>query len=367
MARVRKRGKANSWEIEVYLGRDPVTGKKRFYRETFRGTKTQAKLRASELEVNLKRAPGAAKAPATVGECLDRWLAHVRGSVAETTFENYSVHARRLKPYVGRLPLWGLTPGALQEALSPMWEKFVPTTCRKTVGTLKTCLRQAVAWGWVSRDPTQGLKLPRVARSEKRVLAPGELTRLLEALKGYKHGLAVRVLAVAGLRLGEVLALRWEDVDFEKGTVTVRRSADSKRRKLKEDTKTPAARRTIRLDAETLRLLEEHKRSQKVRPLKDALVFPAEDGRPLRCNAVRKTLRLALKKAGLPRIRVHDLRHTAASILIDAGVSLTTVAAFLGHSSPATTAAIYAHAVRRADSVAGALESGSESGRKPGS
>lgn len=93
----------------------------------------------------------------------------------------------------------------------------------------------------------------------------------------------------------------------------------------------------------------------KLKP-EENLVFTAPDGRPVKDSAVRKTLRLALKKAGLERMKPHDFRHTAGSILLDAGYSLPVVAAFLGHSSPATTAAIYAHAVRKGANVVDALK-----------
>ncbi|MBC7105400.1 MAG: site-specific integrase, partial [Firmicutes bacterium] len=343
MAEIRRKG-PNRYLILVYLGRGP-DGKRQYHREGFRGTLSQARLRAAELEVELKRCPGPSRAAMRLGEYLDLWLERIKPpTVSERAWQTYEWHVRKLKAHAGHLPLWGLTAGVLQEALAGLFEEL-PPSARKIVGTLRTALRQAVAWGYLPVDPTVGLRTPRTPRRTRPVLGPGEAARLLEALKGYRHGLAVRMLLLTGMRLGELLGLKWSDIDFARGTVTVRRAADTRGRKLKEEPKTPAAYRTLVLDAETLAMLEEHRKAAakaKVSPLRrgEALVFENE-GRPLSGNSVRRALLRALKKVGLPRIRPHDLRHSAGSILLDAGVPLATVSAFLGHSSPATTAAIW--------------------------
>lgn len=368
MAEIRRKG-PNRYLILVYVGRGP-DGKRRYHREGFRGTLSQAKLRAAELEVELKLRTGPSRVAMKLGDYLDLWLEQNKPpAVSERTWQTYEWHVRRLKPHVGRLPLYGLTAGVLQEALAGLFEEL-PRSARKIVGSLKTALRQAVAWGYLPSDPTMGLRTPKMPRRARPVLGPEEAFRLLEILKGYRQGLAVRMLLLTGMRLGELLGLRWSDIDFEKGTVTIRRSADSRNRKFKEseEPKTPAARRTLTLDPETLRMLEEHRKAvarTKVSPLRrdDIPVF-GPGHRPLGEDLVRRTLARALKKAGLPRMRVHDLRHTAGSILLDAGVPLAAVSAFLGHSSPATTAAIYAHAVRRGKNVAEVLEAHQEAHRK---
>lgn len=368
MAEVRRKG-PNRYLILVYVGRGP-DGKRQYHREGFRGTLSQAKLRAAELEVELKLRTGPSRVAMKLGEYLDLWLEQNKPpAVSERTWQTYEWHVRRLKPHVGRLPLYGLTAGVLQEALAGLF-KELPRSARKIVGSLKTALRQAVAWGYLPSDPTMGLRTPKMPRRARPVLGPEEAFRLLEILKGYRQGLAVRMLLLTGMRLGELLGLRWSDIDFEKGTVTIRCSADSRNRKFKEseEPKTPASSRTLTLDPETLRMLEEHRKAAaktKVSPLRrdDTPVF-GPGHRPLGEDLVRRTLARALKKAGLPRMRVHDLRHTAGSILLDAGVPLAAVSAFLGHSSPATTAAIYAHAVRRGKNVAEVLEAHQEAHRK---
>ena len=357
MAQLKRKG-PNKYLISVYLGRD-ANGKKIYHYEAFNGTLSQARLRAAELEAQLKKRAGPAKLSMTVGQYLDTWLEKIRGTISGRTWETYFWRTRRLKEILGNLPMYNLTAFTLQEALAGLHGKVKPRTLKDMYSTLRTALRQAVAWGLLSSDPTAGLRAPRVPREERRVLTVQELKKLLEAAKGYKHYLIIRLLALTGMRLGEVLGLKWQDIDLEKGTLTVRRAADVRHRKLKE-TKTSSSERTLLLDAETVALLKAHRKaSGKVQSLavkRSDLVFASLDGRPVKESAVRKTLNRALAKADLPHIRIHDLRHTAGSLLLDAGYSFPTVAAFLGHSSPATTAAVYAHAVRKSVSVAAILK-----------
>lgn len=361
MAQIRKRGRG--FTISVYLGEGP-DGKKRFYHETFYGTKAQARVRAAELEAELKkdRIFGPKPKGESLGEYLDRWLERVKDTVSERTWETYEWHVRRLKGAIGGLPLAGLTAGQLQDALTAL--EGTPLTRKKIIGTLKTALRRAVAWGELKDDPTKGLLLPRVPRKKYTVLTREGWVKLLEAAKSSRHYPLIRLLAVTGMRLGEALGLKWADVDFARGTVTVRRSVDTRKRCLKpegDEAKTPASERTIRLDRETLEALAVLKKKQargRVAFMRqeDALVF-GDGVTPVAEYSVGAALRRVLKKAGLPRMRLHDLRHTVASLLLDAGVPVTTVADLLGHSTPATTTSFYAHAVRGGRSAVDFLRS----------
>lgn len=363
MAQLRRKG-PNKYLISVYLGRD-ASGKRTYYREVFNGKLTEARQRAAELEANLKKRVGPARSM-TLGQYLESWLAKVEGTVSERTYETYRWHVRRLREVLDRLPMYNLTAYVLQEALSEL-EDISPRTLKGVYGTLRTALRQAVAWGLLPSDPTAGLRAPRVSRRERKVLTQEELRAVLEAAKGYKYYLVIRLLALTGMRLGEALGLKWQDIDLKKGTLTVKRAADGRHRKLKQQPKTASSERTFRLDEETVRLLAAHKKEQKIISMRDrdsGLVFSC-NGRVVREDAIRRNLNYALKKAGLPHIRIHDLRHTAGSLLLDAGYSLPAVSAFLGHSSPATTAAVYAHAVRKGGNVIDLLkEADQEADRK---
>jgi len=373
VAQVRRRG-PKRYLITVYLGRGR-DGKRKYHNETFYGTENQARLYASELEVRLKRRTGPLRAAMNLGEYLQMWLGELRGSVTERTWETCAWHVRKLTAFIGHLELYNLTSLDLQRTITKPEELGVAhTTLLKILATLRMALDQAVAWQLIPFNPARGLLVKRKPRVKRRVLALEELFLLLDAAKGYRHYLALRLLAVTGMRLGELLGLKWADVDLDKGVITIRRSIDTRKRRFKpegDETKTPAAERTIKLDPETVALLADLRKQrakQKVSPLRlgDTLVF-GDGVRPLGEDAIRRTLRRALKQAGLPRIRVHDLRHTAASVLIDAGVPVTTVAELLGHSTPATTMSVYAHPLRHAGCVVEVLRADKDADRRPGS
>lgn len=352
MARVRTRGKdGRAHTIEIYIGRG-VDGKPQYWYGTYYGPKHKAKQYAQEMEAKLKRRVGPKGAAMTLGEYLqDVWLPGVKGTVTARTLETYAWHVRRLIPVVGELPLFDLTAGALQDALKGLDASAL--TKRQIINTLKTALRQAVAWRHITEDPTDGLRTPRVPRKRRDVLTKDELHRLLVAAEGYKHYPIIRLLALTGIRLGEALGLKWNDVDFERSRILIRRSIDTRARDFKpegDEAKTANSERAVALDQETMAILAEMKRERmkgKVSPLKlgDTLVF-GDGARPVRHEAVNRTLNRALKRAGLRHIRVHDLRHTVASILLDEGVPLPTVADMLGHR-PDTTTRVYAHVLRR--------------------
>ncbi len=265
--------------------------------------------------------------------------------MSNRTYETYEWHVNRIaESDAGKLPMYNLKTIDLQDNME--FEGLSPRTIRGLFGTLKTALRQAVVWEILNRDPTVGLKTPKVPRKEKKILMPDALKALLNAAKGYKYYLVIRLLAITGMRLGEVLGLEWQDVDFKKRTLTIKRAADGRHRILKE-TKNVSSERIMVLDDETISLLASRKKDRKVIDITDNLIF-SHNGRVVREDAIRRTINYAQKKAGLTsHTTPHTFRHTAGSVLLDAGYSLPTVAEFLGHSSPATTAAVYVHAVKK--------------------
>ncbi|MBO8128045.1 MAG: site-specific integrase [Peptococcaceae bacterium] len=357
MAQVRRRGK-NKYTISVYLGRD-AQGKRRYHYETFYGTLTQARHRAAELEVQLKRKTGPRNAAMKLSEYLQMWLARIKDTVAERTWDTYSWHVRKLTECAGHLQLYNISAMELQDALGNL-QHLSPKSVRGICATLRTALRQAVSWGLLATDPTMGIKTPRVEPKKRKILTKEEHQRLLEATRHFKHGLVIYLLAETGMRLGEVLGLTWQDVSFERKTITISRAADVRHRKLNTEPKNVHSIRTIQINDKMVALLKEHKRKQenaKVTPFNraDDLVFKSDDGRVLKEQSVRRTLKKALKKAGIQdHMRIHDLRHSAGSLLLEAGYSLASVAEFLGHSNTSTTSSIYAHAVRRAGCVSDA-------------
>lgn len=349
---IRKRG-TNTYTITIYIGREG--GKRQYYYETFYGTLNKARHRAAELEVEIKSRYTQKGHKLTLNDYLDIWLESIKDNVTERTLKNYTWHVSKLKPIFNQLILHDIRPGDILLGIQSL-EGISPRTKKDIYSTLRCALRQSVRLGYLKFDPSVGLKAPRVPRREEQILNHEELGHFLKLAKDYKHYPVIRMLAVTGMRLGEALGLKWKDIDVRKCTITIRRAVDCRKRIIKNETKTASSMRTIKLDQETLNVLQRHKQSRNDVVNIEGLIFQAEDGRPLREGAVRNCMNRILKKAGLKHIRIHDLRHTAGSILLDEGLSLAAVASFLGHSTPATTASIYAHTIRTGESIAKFIE-----------
>lgn len=347
---IRKRGK-NSWEIRIYLGKGVKP-----YTETFHApTKSLAQKREQELKQKFNR-NGPRGEIMTLGEHLDDWLISKKRSVTDVSWRTYNKHIRIIRPHLEHLNLWTLDNNTLEAAINKIpLEQYSPRYQKNILDTLKTALRAAIIKKRTPQDILLGLEPVNVPKKERVVLSREEIIELLKVLQDYKHGLVVRVLLVSGARVGEVLGLSWDRVDFIKNSITIDQSIDTQKRRFKTDTKTESAPRTILLDKVTMDMLYQYKQNSKhnvVRPInrEQHLIFHSQDGGPLYYNAVRRTFQRALKKAGLPQMRIHDIRHSVITLLLKEGVPVITVAALVGQQ-PETTNRVYAHVARVGQSV----------------
>jgi len=336
----------------------------RYWIETPRGPKrktiygkTREKVRDEMARALANRADGLVfdDENVTVGEYLDTWLkGSVRGSVRQSTLERYeSAIQLHIKPALGRLRLKKLTPlhvqGFYQDRLDA---GFAPASVNKLHAVLHKALDQAVKWNMVPRNVTRAVKAPRPRPREMSTLSAEQTRRLLGAARGDKLE-ALYVLAVTtGMRQGELLGLKWQDADLENATISVRRTLTKNgTRLLFGEPKTNKSRRTIRLTEAGVRVLKEHLNRQfgQIERLGDlykdqGLVFASEVGTPLNpTNLRRRSFASLLKRAGLPQIRFHDLRHTCATLLLSRNVHPKYVQEVLGHANIAITLDTYSH------------------------
>lgn len=362
---IRKQGK-QSWSVMVELGRDPVTKKRRRHWLTVRGTRKDAE-RARTAALG-QRDQGIDLSPAkiTMAEFLARWLRDVvEHKVAPSTLVGYrAIVESQIVPALGHIRLADLRPLDIQGAYSH-WLKpgsrrdgheglLSPRTVLHYHSVLNAALDQAVKWQLLSRNPCEAVDPPRPIRLEMRALDETEARRLLDAAQTEPLFVLFHTAVTTGARLGELLALRWQDVDFKQGRVTISRSV---RRFAGEgyvfgQTKTHRSRRSIALDEETARVLQEHRRRQLEQRLlvgpaytDQGLVFATATGDVLADSTVRTTFNRILRTAGLGKMRIHDLRHTAATLMLKAGVNSKVVSDRLGHSTVSFTLDNYSHAL----------------------
>ena len=292
----------------------------------------------------------------TVDAYLTRWLSDVaKPTVRTSTYEGYERKVRlHVTPELGRVALAKLGPRELSKLYGTLLAKgLAPATVQYVHAILHRALDQAMRWNLIARNPVELVDAPRPERHEVTALSAEQVSKLLATAAGDRHEALYVVAVTGGLRLGEILGLRWADLDWATGALQVRRSLGrTKQNGLAfTEPKTQKGRRSVALPTIALDALRRHTGRQledkmKVRNLWDEgdLIFPNEIGRPIeRQNLVRRSFKLMLTKAELPPIRFHDLRHTTATLLLQLGEHPKVVQERLGHATIAVTMDIYSH------------------------
>ena len=276
-----------------------------------------------------------------VGAYLDRWLRAMRGSVRQRTWERHEQVVRlHLRPTLGNVRLDRLNAMQVQAVYGSKLEGGLsPRTVEIVHATLHKALKQAVGWTLIPRNVAEAATPPRPVGREIRALSREQARALLDAARGDALE-AFYVLAVTtGMRNGELLALQWRDVDFDAGTLRVRRSVFNG---TVNPPKTKAGNRTIRLTGMAVAALEGPRRAA-TRAGDPGWVFPSRSGTPLSVHNVHnRSWKPLLRRAGLPpTTRMHDLRHTCATLLLSRGVPVKVVSEMLGHGDVAITLSVY--------------------------
>jgi len=305
----------------------------------------------------------------TVGEYLDRWLNDSdKGSVRTSTYERHEQIVRlHLKPALGRLKLSKLTPAHVQGLYRDKLDSGLsPATVQKIHTVLHKALTQALKWNMIPRNAADVVKAPRPVPEEMHPLSPDEARNLIEAARGDKLE-APYILAVhTGMRQGELLGLKWEDVDLNEGVIHIRRTVVRSGGRISlGEPKTKGSRRPVHLTGAAVEALKAHleRQLEDIERLGDLyrdhdLVFTSEVGTLINpSNLRRRSFAPLLQRAGLPRIRFHDLRHTCATLLLSRNVHPKYVQELLGHATVAITLDTYSHVIRgMGDHTARAME-----------
>lgn len=279
----------------------------------------------------------------SVAKFLEDWLEAATPALAPRTAISYSQVVRdHLAPQIGSVRLSRLTPQRVQRMMADLARAGVtPASVAYARVVLRIALGRAVRWGLVGRNVAALADAPHFEARGIEPLSPEQARLLLASLEDDPMRTFVVVAVTTGLRLGELLGLRWEDVDFDEATLSVRRQIQRLAGELREvPLKTRASQATIALAPPAVAALREHRTSS---GRIGGPVFAAEAGGPLDPSNVRRWWLKALKRAGLPPRRLHDLRHSTATFLLAAGVPARVVQEILRHASYRTTAGTYQH------------------------
>lgn len=359
------------YRVQVDLLPDPITGKRRRISRTVRGPRAEAEAVRAGLLVDIGAGRLTGTAEQRLGDYLTSWLARKRGTIADRTWERYESLLRTgITPGLGNVKMRDLTPQRLGDFFAACRDETTrrggavsPATLHHRFVVLKTALAQAVREGVLTRNPLDMVDPPKRRRAQPRIVGESEAAMALTATEATEIGALAWLALHTGARLGELLALRWRDLDLSTGTLHICRALVEHLRAIDAedwfDFKEPKSGhgRALDIDEGTAERLRAHRRAQNEARLllgpawRDLdLVFPnvwrlkgVSPGEPIRPSTVSRLWRQTADRCGLAGVRFHDLRHAHATILLRSGVAPHVVSRRLGHADVALTLRVYSH------------------------
>jgi integrase len=364
---IRARGKG-TWELKFDLGRDAF-GKRQLRYINFKGTKKEAQAELTRLLNQRNEGTYVDPSKMTVGQYLEHWLAVDIGWAPKTAARHAGIVRHQIVPRLGAIPLRKLTAthieafeaGLRQHGYAKGSKAGTGLTAQSVLHvhrTLSQALAHAVKTGVLFRNPSKQVKPPRPAAREIAILSKAEVAALLR--NAGQLYLPVLVAVTTGIRRGELLGLRWSDLDLKASRLTVNQSLERTKGETRlKAPKTSTSRRTIALPGITVEALTHHKAEQAKECLKlgvkPALVFAHADGTPFDPDSLTKSFDKLIAASGVRRITFHGLRHTHISHQLMDGVHPKIVSERAGHATVAMTLAVYAAFIPtlQADAAAG--------------
>jgi integrase len=357
-----KRG--NGYSVVVELDRDPITGKRRQKWHSGYSTKREAERALSEIASSVHSGNYIEPTKQTLAEFIVDWLTAIEPTLRPSTHYSYGRNLRlHVVPQLGAVQLRRIDAGMLNGlyaalladgkrsngggGLSPRSVHYVHTI-------LHRAFRDAVRWGRIARNPADAADPPRstaTVRPSMTTWTADQVRAFLEHTAAHRLHAAFVVLATTGMRRGECLGLRWSDVDLAAGRVSITQTVIAVNHHVRIGSpKTARARRTVVLDSGTVAALRDHRQRQIAERLllgagfnDHGLVFCRPDGGPLHPERFSRTFMIEAAHAGLPVIRLHDLRHTWATLALSAGEHPKVVQERLGHANVSITLDVYSH------------------------
>lgn len=350
---ITKRG--SGYSIVIDIGNDPQTGKRQ--QKRFSGYKTKKEAQSSlatiihELEQGLFVLPTST----TLKEFFGYWLEQSKIKLSPTTVYSYEVIINNhIIPIMGNIKLTDLKPIIINEYYNNKLESLSGRTVLHHHRMLRKALQDAVNWQIIRDNPCDSVEPPKAKKYRPDVYDKEDIKKLIIAISGHELEAHISLALFLGLRRGELLALKWSDINYEHSTITIQRNlviANSKL--LLKEPKTEDSTRTIVLTPEILEILRKHKINQKEQKLKfgkyytdSNFIFTKENGENINPGSFSHTFADFLKKNNLRHIRLHDLRHTNATLMLMSNVPAKIASARLGHSNISTTLDIYSHVLK---------------------
>jgi len=350
---IQQRGNG-TWRIVLELPKGP-DGKRRQKYVTVRGSKADAHRKLRELHHQQDNGISIDSEKLSVAQFLDQWLRDyaIPNTSLKTARDYDGVLQRYVRPMVGNIRLDKLTPSHIQAIQASILEKGLSArTAQLTHRVLSMALKHAVRWGLLSRNVCNAVDPPRIRQKEMRVLDAAGVQRFLESTRQSPYGPIFYLAIYSGMRRGELVGIQWQDIDLRRRTLAINRTVSriTNQGLVIGKPKTAHSLRVISLPQSAVTLLaglRAKKREYLERVGLDwddsAFVFCHANGGPMCPDTLGHAFQKALKRAGLPHLRFHDLRHTHATLMLKEGVNPKIVSERLGHASIHITLQIYGH------------------------
>lgn len=349
------------WRYRASTGIDPATGKRRWVTKGGFATRKAATTALNAVVSDADNGMVVARSSVTVAAYLDEWIERAERDLKPTTAASYRNDIGHLKRELGSTRVQDLTPLMVERTYHQLVNSGLKAkSVRNIHAVLRRALGDAERLGLIVRNPAASARPPTPDRVEQSTWTPAELATFLDSVQDHRLFASFVLSATTGMRRGEVLGLRWRDVDLDAGRLSVVHTITTVGGvPVEGDTKTNKSRRRIALDQVTVEVVKDHRKRQvQERLLAGPLwtdtgyVFTNEDGSALHPDRYSRWFSTLVKKAGVPRIRLHDVRHTNATIALEAGVHPKVVSERLGHATVGITLDLYSHVSPSIDAAA---------------
>jgi integrase len=340
----------NSYRTVIRCGDHTITA----MAATAQDSRKKAKLKLESMPNILAKRSALPSARLTVGEFLLNWLEEEhKHNIAHSTYKRYrALLVHHVVPIIGELELQKINPSDISKVISSMREAGQsPRSQQQARALVSVGLGEAENKGYIALNPVKKVRVPINKGREIEPLGIEEVKRLLETYKGTFMSARLHIALLCGLRQGEALGLRWQDIDLDNGLIEVRSQVQKIDGKLQlTGLKTDRSKRCIALTLESIGSLKNHKllveemrRVSGINWVENDLVFPASDGNFCAAITDYSDWKRAIRLCGIKPRRLHDARHTAATLMYSQGVGIEVISRALGHSSSAITSKLYVH------------------------
>ncbi|WP_305455495.1 site-specific integrase [Bacillus mycoides] len=348
--------KTGNWDFVFNVAKDPMTGKRKQIRRRGFKTKQEANEEMIKLKAEILTNEYLEPTYMTYEKFMEEYFQERKNKLQKSTYtSHFALYQKTIKPKLGHFKLQEVTARHLQRFVNDLVDEshYAEDTIVLIFRIISASFKKAFLVRLVKFNPTIGVTLPKVTRKEMRVWTLEQVTKFIDEGRRVKYPtryyIGYLMAVLTGMRQGELLGLRWKDVDIENGIVYIRQTL-TVGRELKVGAKNEASVRSLHIPTVLIEELESHKkliRQEKLIYGEDYtdldLVLPTIHGRPLEPRSFRRAFYSLTKHLELPQIRIHDLRHTHATVLIQQNINVKLISERLGHTDIGTTLNTYSH------------------------